>query len=155
MYSRKHRKHFISMIETLVVNGVLTDKSDDQFYPNNLSPIQGGTSTSTTLSIERKRGDFGHDKLKHQLWANMVNASVTKFIERIPQFDEQDILKVNKITGYDIAYTGSGDVAFYKLEMKFGDVTKIITKVQIGQHPRLNAAALVDYLLIIWHFSFP
>jgi len=102
-------------LETLVVNG---DIDHDELL--DLSPIHSGTSTSTTLSIEGKRGDFAH-KLKHQLWANMVIACIMKFINTIPHFNERSILEVDTITGYGMAYTGTGCIGFYKLNIKFGD----------------------------------
>ena len=73
--------------------------------------------------------------------------SVTEFIKEIEQFNEEDIRNVNQVTGYGIAYTRSGDVGFYKLEMKFGETTKIYTKVPIARRIRVYAAALVDHLL--------
>lgn len=132
--------------ETLVVNGLISDK-DEELSPNKLSPVYNGSSTSTTLSIEGKEGDDGHDKLKHQLFANMVIASVTNFIKGIDQCTEEDIRKVNQVTGYGIAYTESGDVGFYKLKMTFGENTKICTKVPIARRIQVYAAALVDHLL--------
>ena len=132
---------------TLVVNGLISEEEDEELSPNKLSPVYEGTSTSTTLSIEGKRGDFGHDKLRNQLFANMVVASVTKFIKGLEQFNEEDIRKVNQVTGCGISYTGSGDVGFYKLKMKFGEETKICTKVPIARRIRVYAAALVDHLL--------
>jgi len=62
----------------------------------------------------------------------MVIASVTKFINRIPSFSEENILAVENFTGYGIAFTGCGDFGFFKLEMEFGKQTQIIAKFKIA-----------------------
>ena len=53
----------------------------------------------------------------------MVVASVRKFIDKIQKYDEKSVVTVP-------AYTGFGDVGFFKLEMKFGKQTKVITKCE-------------------------
>ena len=63
----------------------------------------------------------------------MVIASTTKFINKLQEYDEISIVKVDRITGYGIAYTGFGDVGFFKLEMKFGKQTRVITKCELQQ----------------------
>lgn len=57
--------------------------------PGNVSPVSHGTSRLTVLSIEGKKGSVIIEKLKHQLWANMVIATVDKFIEAISIFTKQ------------------------------------------------------------------
>ena len=107
-----------------------------------------GTSVSTTMSIEGKKDSCFYDKLTYQLFANMVMASVAKFLDKLQKYDEMNIIAVDRIAGYGIAYTGFGDVGFSKLEMTFGEQTKIITKkCPLKQRPQQYAAALVDYLL--------
>ena len=39
----------------------------------------------------------------------------------------------DRITGYGIAYTGFGDMGFFKLEIKFDEQTKVITKCELQQ----------------------
>lgn len=116
---------------------------DDQ----EISPKRKGTCTSTTLSVEGKGGNFDPVSLKYQLWANMVIASVSRFVKRIAVFNENDILTVDQIAGYGICYTGNGHVGFYKLEMRFNERTKIITKLAISHRSTVYAAVLVDYFL--------
>ena len=78
----------------------------------------------------------------------MIMASVAKFLDTLQKYDETNIIVVDRIAGYGMAYTGFGDVGFFKLEMKFGEQTKIITKCQLKQRPQqYAAAALMDYLL--------
>ena len=114
----------------LVVQGSIAEQ-DDEELDCKLSPVRKGTCKST-LSIEGKKDGCDHDKLQHQLWANMVITSVTKFINRIPSFSEENILAVENFTGYGIAYTGCGDFGFFKLEMEFGKQTQIIAKFKIA-----------------------
>lgn len=77
----------------------------------------------------------------------MVVASITKFIDKMHKYDEKSLVTVDRKIGYGIAYTGFGDVGFFKLEMQFGKQTKVITKCELQQRPQQYAAALVDYLL--------
>ena len=74
-------------------------------------------------------------------------ASVAKFIDKMQKYDEMSIVTVDRITGYGIVYTGFGVVGFFKLEMKFGEQTKVIMKCELQQQPQQYAAALVDHLL--------
>ncbi|XP_065914961.1 uncharacterized protein [Dysidea avara] len=129
--------------ETLVVTADIDGTSDEL----SLSPVRSGTFTSTDLSFEGEKDSVVKDKLKHQLWANMVVATVSKFVNALPSFNENSILKLDEITGYGVAYTGAGVVAFYKLELKFGKQTNIITKVKMLQRPKHYAAAIMDYIL--------
>ena len=129
-------------LETLVVDGDIDGITNDERL--DLSPIHSGTSTST---IEWKRGNFALRKLKHQLWANMITASIMKFISTIPHLNERGILEVDTIIGYGMAYTGIGCIGFYELNMKFGGQTEIISKLDISQQPQQYAAAFADFIL--------
>lgn len=129
-------------LETLVVKGVTT--KDDE----GLSPIYDGTSASTTISIEGKKSDnYSYEKLRYQLFANVILASITKFIDKMEKFDETTVEMVERITGYGIICTGIGDFGFYKLEMTFGKQTKLITRFELSQRPQPYTAALVDHVL--------
>ena len=132
--------------QTLVVKG-LTDENDEKNDDGGLSPIYNGDSISTTISIEGKRGECSYEKLTYQLYANVVLASVTKFIDKLQSYNEEDIETVDKIQGYGIIYTGFGDVGFYKLRMTFGQPTTLTTKCKLAQLPQPYAAGLVDHLL--------
>ena len=77
-------------LETLVFNRLTEEDAD--------SPIYQGTSASTTMSIEGKKDTFSYDKLKPQLFANMVVASVTMFINKIQKYDEKSVVTVDKNT---------------------------------------------------------
>ena len=111
------------------------------------SPVHVGTSKSTALSIECKKGDHEYDKLKYQLFANMVIASVTRFVDSLPDFTDADLRALTSLGGHGIAYTGIGDVGCFKLTMKFGQPTKIITKLKLDRRDPQNAASRVDSLL--------
>ena len=124
----------------LIVQGEI--KGDD----DEVSPIYDGTSVQS-VSIEAKKGECDHEKLKNQLYANLMLGSVTEFVNRLPQYKEQDIQKVKKIVGYCIAYTGFGDVGFYKLIIEFGKRTAFITKVKLTRRLPTHAARLVDYFI--------
>ena len=70
----------------------------------------------------------------------MVIASIMKFISTIPHLNGRGILEVDTIIGYGMAYTGIGCIGFYKLNMKFGGQTEIISKLDISQRPQQYAA---------------
>ena len=133
-----------SEVETLVVQGT---GEDDEEEHGGLSPISDGTSASTTISIEGKKSDYSYNKLKHQLFANVVRASIIKFIDKMKKFNETSIEMVKKITGYGISYTGVGHIGFYKLEMTFNENTTVITKLPLSQRPQQYAATIMDHLL--------
>jgi len=112
------------------------------------SPLSYGTPKFASLVIEGKKGDFSSDTLKHQLWANMIVATVGNFTDAIvsERFTKQDLLKVKNLAGYGIACTGIGRVGMYKLEMNLiKGCTKFITKVPIRNHGQLNASLIMDY----------
>ena len=133
-----------SGLETLVVQG---KEEDNEEGHGGLSPISDGTAASTTLSVEGKKGDYSYERLKYQLFANIVRASVVKFINSMKRFDEKSIEDVNIITGYGANYTGCGHIGFYKLEMTFNQNTTMITKLELSQRPQQYAAAIMDYIL--------
>lgn len=74
----------------------------------------------------------------------MFIATVEKFVEAISVFTEQNILEVEKLIGYGIACTGNGIFGVYKLEMKFNECTRFVTKVEIGNRDRLPVAVIID-----------
>ena len=126
--------------DTLVINTALIEDVEG------ISPIYDGTLSSMTMTVEGKRGEADCEKMKCQLLANMMLASITTFINEMPNYDEAAIQNLKQITGYGIPYTGFGDVGFYILQIEFGKNTKVVTKIQLNQRPRPYAAALVDYL---------
>lgn len=77
----------------------------------------------------------------------MVIASVTYFVCKLPSFTDTELRAFTSIEGYGIAYTGIGDVGCFKLIIKFGQDTKIITKLKLDQCPPQQAASRVDSLL--------
>ena len=74
-------------------------------------------------------------------------------IEAISIFTKQNILDVEKLTGYGIACTGSGIIGVYKLEMEFNKSTRFVTKVEIDTRTRIPAAIIIDYGLEYYVYS--
>ena len=109
----------------------------------NVSPVTSGISKSSSLSIEGKTGYVSADKLKFQLWANMISLMVTNFIKTIQQsaiyphsqnmFRKDDIFKIKEFTGYGVACSGDGMVGVYKLELGYRD--------------RLVSASMMDFTI--------
>ena len=46
-----------------------------------------------------------------------------------------------------MACSGDGMVGAYKLEIKFGENTSFVTKIQLGYRDRLQAAGLIEFIL--------
>ena len=101
-------------------------------------------SAVSPCQLEGKRGNFALRKLKHQLWANMITASIMRFINTIPHLNERGILEVDTIIGYGMAYTGIECIGF---NMKFGGQTEIISKFDISQWPQQYAAAFANFII--------
>ena len=84
--------------------------------------------------------------LQHQLFADTVLTSIISFVKE-GKYSEATTLDVKRISGYGIAYTGSG-LRFYKVEIKFDNPMKF----QLQHHPLAYAAAVycdftLDYCL--------
>jgi len=126
---------------------VISEGTTSNEEENDLSPVHIGTSKSATLSIECKKDVCAHDNLKYQLFANMVIASVTHFVCELPSFTDVELRALTSIEGYGIAYTGIGGIGCFKLIIKFGQDTEIITKLKLVQRPPHQAASKVDSLL--------
>ena len=63
------------------------------------------------------------NRLKYQLFANILCASVIEFINKMKNLMKYPLKMVKKITGYGVAYTGLGHIGYYKLEMTFNKKT--------------------------------
>jgi len=112
------------------------------------SPIYSGIQQ---MAIEGKRGDDDMLKLKHQLFANLIAATTSHFIQNIQPYKLQDILRKDfAIAGYGIPYTGSGIVGFFKLKIQFDKEIELTTKLEMKERPKDIAAALMDYLYDIY-----
>ena len=111
---------------------------------SNTSPPTPGTCKLASFTIEGKKDE---EKLKYQLWANVIVATVDSFIERIEDFTTENILGVEELRGYGMACTGSGVIGVYKVEMKFNDPSRFVTKIPIGTRERLYTAGIMDYTL--------
>ena len=116
-----------------------------------VSPLAHGDSRLASLIIEGGKGSCDSEKLKYQLWANMVVLAIANFMEAIKpsakSFTKADLLKLEQLTGYGMACSGDGMVGAYKLEMKFGEYTAFVTKIQLGYRDRIQAAGLMDFIL--------
>lgn len=123
----------------------------------NVSPVTSGLSKMSSLSVEGKTAYVDAEKLKFQLWANMISLMVTNFIKTIKQsaihphsqnvFTKDDIFKIKEFVGYGMACSGDGMVGVYKLEYKFGKYTSFVTKLELGRRDRIVSANLMDYTI--------
>ena len=123
----------------------------------NVSPVTSGISKLIPLSVEGKKGNVTEEKLKFQLWANMISLIVTNFIKTIERsaiypdrqnvFTKDDIFKIKEFTGYGVACSGDGIVGVYKLEFKFNKFTSFVTKLPLGCRDRLVSANLMDFTI--------
>ena len=120
------------------------------------SLLAHGTSKLCSLSIEGKKGSISADKIKYQLWANLITRVIERFITSVdpPEgqsvnqlFTKDDLFKLKEFIGYGVACAGDGMVGVYKLEMKLGKPTSFITKLKLGSCERLLAAGLIDFTL--------
>ena len=87
----------------------------------------------------------------------MIVLAVENFMAAINPYENQsftknDHLEVKRPTGYGMACSGDGMVGAYKLEMKFGQATSFVTKIELGCHDRFLAAGLMDFFLK-YHFQ--
>ena len=128
---------------------IATDQSTCSIVQQNTttesSPIQKGTAMQH-LALEGKKEDYDEEKLKWQLFANMMAAAVSQFLTNLKlYYTLKDIEEVKHIVGYGVPYTGSGVVGLYKLDIQLGAQTRIITKVAMRRHIPQVAAMLVDW----------
>ena len=112
-----------------------------------LSPLTKGDSKLASLCIEGKKHSPNLDKLKFQLWANMIVIAVKKFKDSLLHFTKEEILGLKQLLGYGMACCGDGNIGVYKLEMRFDQRTMFVTKIELGARERLRAAALMDFTL--------
>jgi len=114
------------------------------------SPIHVGEAKLASLNFELKKDHFIIDKLKHQLWANMINVTVNNFVLSFKDtsMTKQYLIGLKQLTGYGIACTGDGIFGVFKLEMDLisGSIS-FITKVKLGSHDKIKAVALMDFTL--------
>ena len=82
-----------------------------------MSPIYKGTAVQH-LAVEGKKNVCEMEKLRWQLCANMIVASILQFMDNLKNCTLKDIDDVKQIVGYGIPYTGSG-IGFYKLKLEF------------------------------------
>ena len=110
--------------------------------------LDQGTSGGDMPSSGTSGGGIDNlDKLKFQLWANMILIAVKKFKDSLPLCTKKDILELKQLVGYGMACGGDGTIGVYKLQMRFGQSTVIETKIELGARERLTAAALMDFTL--------
>ena len=88
------------------------------------------------FTVEGKKTEAASgDHLKYQLFANMFLKCVDNFITKcINKYDEAFIRNVDCAVGYGAAYTGSGYIGFYKVELKFGHTTKFVVKLKLEEY---------------------
>ena len=99
------------------------------------------------ITIEGKKRDYDTDDLIHQLFANSILTIVSSFTQHINDYSEEFLVKIEKLSGYSIAYTGSGYFGFYKLIIDFGNPMEFVKKVPLNDYLRPYAASYVDFAL--------
>ena len=114
--------------------------------PFSISPNKDKESIQA-LAVEGKKMDCVNKSIENQLFGNTILACVYNFVDNITEYDEEFIQNVAQLSAYGIAYTGSGKVGFFKLEIKFSYPMKMITKVKLTLRPQPSAASIVDYAL--------
>jgi len=127
----------------------------NQLPDSEVSPPSDGSTKLSILQgvcIEGKRNRVDDtEQVNYQLQANMIVLSVINFVKSLQDkammFSQDDILRINMLTGYGVLIGGDGIVGAYKLEFTFGQPTRFIEKVEIGSHSRLKTARIVDCLL--------
>ena len=116
-----------------------------------VSPLASGCSKLVSLCLEGKKdSSFDVDKLKFQLWANMVVIAIKEFSESVCNLytKKLDLLALSQLSVYGIGCSGSGILGVYKLEMDLKKrETRFVTKLKIGYRDRIQAAALMDFTL--------
>lgn len=101
----------------------------------------------TGVTIEGKKGDCDSDDLTYQLFANTILTSISSFTQQINEYSEEFLENMEKLSGYSVAYTGSGYFGFYKLKIRFGCPMEFVEKVSLNQRPQPSAASCVDFAL--------
>lgn len=117
------------------------------------NPGSSPTEPKTAIQHMAIEGEKGEDieKLKYQLYANLIAATTSRFLKNIQHYTLQDIFSENfALVSYGIPYTGSGIVGFYKLKMTFIGPIVITARLEIKMRPKDIAAALVDHLYEIY-----
>lgn len=123
-------------------------QDDGSPYFSHPSPKES-THHMSGFTVEGKKTEVAsRDHLKYQLFANMFLKCVDNFITNcINKYDEAFIRNVDCVVGYGAAYTGSGYIGFYKVELKFGHTTKFVVKLKLEEYSRPTAAAFLDAIL--------
>ena len=75
----------------------------------------------------------------------MILIAVKRFKDSLELCTKEEILALKQLSGYGIACSGDGSYGVYKLEVRFGQYTVFVTKIELGARERLTAAALMDH----------
>ncbi|XP_065882459.1 uncharacterized protein [Dysidea avara] len=141
--------HITIKKESLVISDVRDDSHSSQQqddYPSHPSPIEKSDLISG-FAVEEKKLAVNKELLKCQLFGDIIVHSVGNFIACIDECNEDFIRNVDCVEGYGAAYTGTGCIGFYKVEMKFGQAVKIVTKFEMNMYNPASSAAILDSAL--------
>ena len=90
---------------------------------SNSSPLTVGDSKLASLLIEGKNHPPNLDKVKYQLWANMIVVTVQRFRDSLQSLTKEEIVALKQLLGYGMVCGANGSIGVYKLELAFGRVT--------------------------------
>lgn len=113
----------------------------------NLSP-QIDDDLFTGTIIEGKKGD-AKASLAYQLMANMIILITRKTIDMLStELNTTWLCDFESVSCYRIAYTGSGDFGFIKLEIDFQKQKMIfVDKIPVARYTLQGSAALFDFTI--------
>lgn len=133
---------------------ITDDDNSPPMEPCQASPLSSSDSKLISLSIETKKQDCSLEQLRYQLWANIFLITVEKFTESLSFTTKENLLQLDRLTGYGMACGGTGVIGAYKLEI---DLTsskshaKYVTKLELGSRDRIQAASLMDFIVNYFH----
>ena len=111
-----------------------------------VSPLAAGVSKMVSLTVEGKKESCSIEKLKFQLWANMIVLAVGRFSESLELMTKLQLLDLAQLSGYGIACSGDGISGVFKLEIDMDKgQTRFVTKFPLGCRERLKSAGLIDF----------
>ena len=138
------KKTELMVISSLRDSNSSQQRDDDSLYPSQPSPKEA-TECISGFTVEGKKMEAkSYESLKHQLFADVILNCVSNFMANVNEYSEAFIRSVDSVNGYGTAYTGTGLIGFYKVEIRFGHAVKMVTKLELNQYQRPTSAAYLD-----------
>ena len=106
-----------------------------------VSPLAAGVSKMVSLIVEGKKESCSIEKLKCQLWANMIVLAIARF-----RITKLQLLDLAQLSGYGIACSGDRISGVFKLEIDMNKgQTRFVAKFPLGCRERLKSVGLMDF----------